>query len=151
MPRLRLITALCLLPAGALAAPTDEAVVLPAKTSVYLGTMTLALTPLIRSGTRFESTYTAKFFPLVFFGEQGRFWIGATDADLARVAKGETVTFTGEAESSDHEKHRVTGHITPKDAASGSIHVRVFVTTTEAIPFDSTYRFTGPPAAPGGK
>jgi hypothetical protein len=151
MPRLRLITALCLLPACAFAAPTDEAVVLPAKTSVYLGTMTLALTPLIRTGARFESTYTAKFFPLVFFGEQGRFWIEASDADLARVAKGETVAFTGEAESTDHEKHRVTGRISPKDAASGAIHVRVFVTPTNASPFDSTYRFTGPPAAPGGK
>jgi len=150
MPRLRLITALCLLPVLAAAAPTDEAVVLPAKASVYLGTMTLALTPLIRTGTRFESTYTAQFFPLVFFGEQGRFWIEASDADLARVVKGEAVTFTGEAESTDHEKHRVTGRITPKDAASGTIHVRVFVTSTAAIPFDSSYRFTGKPAPSGG-
>jgi hypothetical protein len=150
MPRLRLIAALCLLPVFAVAAPTDEAVVQPAKTKVYLGTMTLALTPLIRTGTRFESNYTAEFFPLAFFGEQGRFWIEATDADLAKVAKGETVTFAGEAESTDHAKHRVIGRITPKDAASGTIHVRVFVTSTAAIPFDSSYRFTGKPTSSGG-
>ncbi len=140
-----------MLPVFAAAAPTDEATVTPAKATVYLGTMTLALTPLKRTGTRFESTYTAQFFPLVFFGEQGRFWIEASDLDLARVAKGETVSFTGEAESTDHEKHRVTGRITPKDATSGSIHVRVFVTATAAIPFDSTYRFTGAPAVSTGR
>jgi hypothetical protein len=150
MPLPRLITALCLLPALAVGAPTDVATVTPAKTSVFLGTMTLALSPLVRTGNRFESTYKADFFPLAFFGEQGRFWIETSDADLARVEKGEAVTFTGEAESASHEKHRVTGRITPKDAATGSIHVRVFMTATTAIPFDSTYRFTGQPTPPGG-
>jgi hypothetical protein len=90
------------------------------------------------------------FFPLVFFDEHGKFWIEASDAELARVEKGETVAFTGEAENTAHEKHRITGRITPKDTASGTIHVRVFVTSTAAIPFDTTYRFTGPSATAGG-
>ena len=66
------------------------------------------------------------------------------------MLKGETVTFTGGAENSAHEKRRITGRITPKDAASGAIKVRVFVTAPTAIPFETTYRFTGPAASAVG-
>jgi hypothetical protein len=143
MPCLRIIVVLCLLPAFAVASPTDEATVAPAKASIYVGRVTLALAPFKRTGTRFETTYTAKVSPLFFFGENGTFWIDLPEADLARLAKGETVTFKGEAENSAHEKRRVEGRVTPKDVASGAIKVRVFVTAKTVIPFETTYRFTG--------
>ena len=143
MRRLRPILALCLLPAFAAAAPTDEATVLPAKASVYVGTVTLTLAPLKQAGAKFEGSYTAKVSPMFFLGETGTFRLDAPAADMARLAKGETVTFTGEAENSSHEKRRVTGRVTPKDAVSGAIKVRVFVSATTAIPFETTYQFTG--------
>ena len=125
------------------AAPTDEVTVLSAKTSLFLNSLTLGELPLRRTGTRYETSYTVKVFPIFFYGENGRFAIEVPEADLARLRAGTPIAFKGEAENTDHEKRHVEGTATPADASSGRIKVKIFVTAKLALTFDTTYRFTG--------
>ena len=145
MPRPVLLAALCLLLAATAleAAPADEVLVAGAKTSLYLNRLTLDPLPLRRTGTHFESNYVVRVFPVFFLGESGRFSIDLPDAEVARLQQGATVSFTGVAENTDHEKRRVTGTATSTDAASGRISVQIIVSSKLTLAFDTTYRFTG--------
>ena len=120
-----------------------EATVDPAKTSIYIGSVTLDMAPFRRSGERYESTYTARVFPYFFYNEKGRIEIVLSDDDLRQLAAGERITFSGKAESSDGEPRRIEGQATPADPLSGNIKDRVWVSPRIELIFNSHYRFTG--------
>jgi hypothetical protein len=61
-------------------------------------------------------------------------------ADFAKLAKGETVEFTGEAANHKNKPRKVTGRAQPADATSGKIKVRIGVDDTVLI-FNGSYRF----------
>lgn len=145
MPRPVSLAALCVfLAVSALdAAPTDAVLIASAKTSLYLNRLTLDPLPLRRSGTHFESSYVVRVFPVFFLGETGRISIELPEPELARLQQGATISFTGQAENSDHEKRRVTGTATAQDAASGRINVKIIVSSSLTLDFATTYRFTG--------
>lgn len=126
----------------------DRAEVAPAKTSIYIGTVTLTLPPLARRDGAYETAYTAKVFPYFFSNESGRLRIDAGDDLLRRLARGETVEFTGRAVRTDGKERRVEGRAVPTDAASGKIKVRVHVPPRIELIFNTTYRFPDVPAAP---
>jgi hypothetical protein len=125
------------------ASPSDKISIETSSTSIYIGRVTLYLTPLIRQNGVYSAEYKAKVFPYFFFNEHGSFRIEVSDDDLARVARGETVEFKGHAESSSHEERKITGRASPDDAAHGKIKVRIFATEKIQLIFNTTYRFEG--------
>jgi len=130
--------------AAALAAPADRfatVAIEPAKTSIYIGNVTMTMPVFHRSGARYESSYVAKVFPYFFYNEKGSLGIEFTDEQLARLERGERVEFTGQARSDSGGERRIEGHATPADAAGGKIKVRVFVSRKIELIFNTTYRF----------
>lgn len=141
------------LPAGQLIAAAPEAAapgpafaevtVDKVKTSIYVGSVTLDMPAFRRAPAGYESTYSARVFPYFFYNEKGRITIDLSDDDLRKLAAGERVPFTGNAENLEGEPRRVEGQATPDDAYSGTIKVRVWVSPKIELIFNSRYRFTG--------
>jgi hypothetical protein len=130
--------------AGATNAPPisyDQVEVARTKTSIYVGTVSLAMPAFSRTSGGFESSYVAKVFPYSFLNEAGTLRVEVSDAQLEQLARGERIDFTGRAVRADGEERRVTGQATPDDAASGKLKVRVFVSKRVELIFNSTYRF----------
>jgi len=125
----------------AAANPYGAVTIDPAKTSIYIGSVSLAMPALIREGSTYVATYQARVFPFFFYGEQGKLWIDFSDADLVQLARGETVQFTGHAQADDGAERRIEGRATRADGMSGKIKVRVFVTKRIELIFNTTYRF----------
>ena len=61
-------------------------VIAPAKTSIYVGTVTLTMPTFERRGSRFESVYMAKVFPYFFYNESGALGIDFSAEQLSRLA-----------------------------------------------------------------
>lgn len=113
----------------------------PTKTSIYIGSVSMALPVFERRGMRYSSTYAAKVFPYFFYNEHGNISIDVPDDDLRRLQHGEVVQFKGRGMSSDGEERRIEGRAIPNDATSGKIKVRVFVSKKIQLIFNTTYRF----------
>ena len=117
----------------------DRITVPPMKTSIYIGSVTLTTEAFARQGSTLATTYVAKVFPWFFWGESGHISITLSDSDLARLARGETTEFTGEASNQKNKPRKVTGRAQPADAASGKIKVRVMADGVELI-FNGSYQ-----------
>lgn len=118
----------------------------PAKTLIYIGTVTMTMPTFQRIGARFESSYTAKVFPYFFYNERGTLGIEFNIEQLTRLERGERVEFSGAARSEIGEDRRIEGHATPADPNRGKIKVRVFVSKKIELIFNTTYRFAPPEA-----
>lgn len=135
---------LFLAPATGAAAPTDKVEVETSSTSIYIGKVTLHVAPLSRKDGVYSGEYKARVFPYFFMNEHGTFKIAISDEALTKVANGETVDFTGEAENGSKEPRKVTGRATPEKDGTGKIKVRIFVTEKIQLIFNTTYKFAGP-------
>ncbi len=120
----------------------DRISVAPMKTSIYVGSVTLTLGVFERQGSSLATTYAARVFPWFFWGETGRITITLSDADLARMARGETAEFSGDGVNQKNKPRKITGRAQPVDAISGKFKVRVMADGVELI-FNSTYHFGG--------
>ncbi len=125
------------------AEPHDQVVIPPAKTSIYIGNVTLIPTILQREDGRYRADYRAKVFPYFFYNEEGRLWIDFSDEQLAQLQRGERVEFTGTAKNKDGEDRLITGHATANapGATAGTIKVRIWVTAKIELIFNSSYAF----------
>jgi hypothetical protein len=147
LPRILLLLTLGLVAVGGLRAAEPAAakystVTIPTvKTSIYVGSVTLAAPVFVRQGSDYTSTYTAKVFPYFWMGEAGKIAVTISDDDLVRLAKGETVDFRGEGRNDNGELRRVEGKATPADAASGKLKIRIWVSPRIELIFNTTYRF----------
>jgi len=146
----RLIPILCLLAANAFAAEDslaryDHVVVDPAKTSIYVGSVTMSFTPATRTAGAYESNYSARVFPYFFMSEKGKLVLDAPDEALRKLARGEVVDFTGRGVSTSGEARRFEGRATPADATTGKLKVHVFVSKRIDLIFNMTYRFSPSP------
>lgn len=139
----------CLLLTAAAFGATDDryatVAIEPAKTSIYIGNVTMTMPTFRRVAARYESSYAAKVFPYFFYNERGTLGIDFTDEQLAKLAGGERVEFKGQAHSEAGDDRRIEGHATPADATSGKIKVRVFVSKKIELIFNTTYRFAPRP------
>ncbi|MBA3849145.1 MAG: hypothetical protein C0502_04015 [Opitutus sp.] len=111
----------------------------PMKTAIYIGSVTLGTGEFRREGERFTATYEAKVFPWFFWSETGRITITVAAADWERLARGETIEFTGDALNHRNKPRKVAGRALPGDALSGRIKVRIHVDDVELI-FNGPYR-----------
>lgn len=112
-----------------------------AKTSIYIGSVTLAMPIFTRQGITYSTTYAARVFPYFFYNEKGSLSIDVPDADLRKLEHGETIEFTGQARTTGGEDRRIEGRAQPADATSGKLKVRVFVSPKIQLIFNTTYRF----------
>jgi hypothetical protein len=115
----------------------------PAKTSIYVGSVTLTVAPLTRQGASYASTYTASVFPYFFFTEAGTFQIEVSDADLFRLASGQSIDFTGLAVRADGVVRPLACHADPHSLADGRVKVRVYVSKRLILVFNTTYHISG--------
>lgn len=129
------------LPARAAEAAFMRATVPAMKTSIYVGSVTLTTGTFERSGDRWSTTYNAKVFPWFPWSEHGEITITVTDAALARLAKGETVEFTGDAQNHKKRPRKVTGRAQPANDHAGKIKVRIHVDDVELI-FNGSYELS---------
>jgi hypothetical protein len=113
----------------------------PAKTSIYVGTVTMTLSSLARVNGAYESTYVAKVFPYFFYNENGKLRIDLGDELLRQIERGEPIEFRGRAVRADGAERRVEGKATPADATSGKLKVHVFYSKRVELIFNTTYRF----------
>jgi len=119
----------------------DRVVVEPAKTSIYVGSVTMAFSPALRKKGIYEADYSAKVFPFFFMNEKGKLFLEAPDDALRRLARGETVDFTGRGVNADGKERRFEGRAVPADAATGKLKVRAIVSKRIELVFNTTYRF----------
>ena len=117
----------------------DSVTIEPVKTSIYVGNVTLSTSEFHRSGDEYSATYEARVWPWFWWNETGRLTVTLPFADLARLDRGERVTFTGSAANHRNKPRTITGWAERHDPASGKIKVRIGVDGTELI-FNSTYR-----------
>ena len=122
----------------------DRVTVDPAKSSIYIGSVTMAFTPATRKAGVYEAEYSAKVFPYFFMNEKGKLFLDASDETLRKLARGEAVDFSGHGISAGGTERRFEGRVTPTDATSGKLKVRAFVSKRINLVFDMTYRFTPP-------
>lgn len=143
IPRLLPFLLLVLAAASRLAAaPTDRVAVDVMKTSIYVGSVTLDLGELLRDGDGYKTTYRASVFPWFFWSETGSIRIVVTDADLARLERGERVEFTGDAMNHKGKPRRISGRADKQGSSGGRIKVRVDVGDVELI-FNGDFRYAG--------
>ena len=119
----------------------EQVAVEPARTSIYIGTVSLTIPALARKDGVYESRYSATVFPFFFYNEQGRLSIEISDEMLRRVERGESVEFKGRGVRDDGAERRIEGKATPVDAAGGKLKVRVFYSKRIELIFNTTYRF----------
>ncbi len=125
-------------------AAITAAEIAPAKTSIYIGSVSLIVQPMTRSEGMFASTYAARVFPYFFYNEQGRFQIRVSDSDLHRLAAGQTIEFSGDALRDDGVDRRVEGRAIPRGPGAGDVKVRVFLSHRLVLVFNTTYQIKGP-------
>lgn len=132
-------------------APTPAVVTVavePARTSIYVGTVSLTMPTFVRRGSWFEATYDCKVFPYFFANEHGTLRIEVPDADLHALQHGQAIDFRGEARSHRDAGRTVEGRATPETPTEGRIKVRVKVTRRIELIFNTNYRLaTHPPGA----
>jgi hypothetical protein len=118
----------------------DAVTVAPMKTSIYIGSVSLIVAEFRREGDKFATTYEAKVRPWFFWSETGRVTITLPQPELARLAIGERVEFTGEGTNHKNKPRQITGYAERVAGASGKIKVRLSADGYELI-FNGTYRF----------
>ncbi len=126
------------------AIPAQGAVIAPAKTSIYLGSVTLAVDPLVRAGSTYASDYAATVFPFFFCNEQGKFRIQVSDSALLQLARGHAIDFTGEAVRDDGVVRVLQGHAVPSSMPNeGDVKIRVHLSRRIVLVFNTRYRLIG--------
>ncbi len=119
----------------------DRVTIPPAKTSIYLGTVTMTMPDIVRRDGGYESGYQARVFPYFFSNEQGRLRIEVSDEQLHQLERGQPIHFKGRAVRADGAERRIEGTATPADPSGGRLKVRVFVARRIELIFNTTYRF----------
>lgn len=123
----------------------DHVVVEPAKASVLIGSVTMTFAPATRKAGAYATDYSAKVFPFFFLGEEGKLVLDAPDQTLQRLARGESVDFSGRGVSTSGAERRFEGRATPTNATGGNLKVHAFVSNRIDLVFNMTYRFVAAP------
>ncbi len=130
--------------APAPATAVHEMHVEPSTTGVPLGQARLSIEPLVHAPGKegLDAAYKVDISPFSFKSEAGRFSVAISDADLRRLAGGETLHFTGQAVSQDGSNtSTVEGRATPTGGDTGSLRIQVAGKKGKLV-FHTTYHLT---------
>jgi len=148
---LRLLRILLFLTALVAAASEDPALArysvvtaAPVSTWIYVGSVTLTASPFLRSGTQYNSHYSAKVFPYFFYSESGSMAVNVPTESLRRLAAGGPIAFNGTATRSDGTVRLIDGMATPSGPSGGAIKVKIHLSKKLTLVFDTTYRLADP-------
>jgi hypothetical protein len=98
----------------------------PSTTKVIVGHARLSVDPLTRSGGSFGGGYRVEVSPLPIGNESGKLSVNLSDGELAKLAAGEAIDFTGEAVSTQGNNSAVRGSATPAAGGnSGTLRVHI--------------------------
>jgi hypothetical protein len=125
--------------------------VAPVDTWAYFADITLTVGEFLRHGDTYTATYRADVFPFFFYNEHGKLKIKVADKALRELAAGKPIDFKGYALSDKGRERPVDGRVTPADAATGDIRVRLIYSSQIVFTFNTTYRLPAiapAPAAP---
>lgn len=112
------------------------------RTSIYIGSVTLTVSPLVRTATTldFSADYRAQVIPWLFWSETGTITLRPQQSDLERLLDGETIEVSGSATNHKGKGRSVSARIQPTDATDGAIKVRIDAGGTKLI-FNGQYHF----------
>ncbi len=116
----------------------------PSTTGVPLGKARLSVEPLVHVPGKdgLNAAYKVDISPFSFKSEAGRFSVAISDADLHRLAGGETLHFSGQAVSQDGgNTSAVAGRADPASTGSDTGALRIQVDGKKGkLVFHTTYR-----------
>jgi hypothetical protein len=118
-------------------------VVAPAKTSIYIGRLTVLPAPFAWDGTGFEASLTVALEPYGIHDE-ARVTIQVSDDDLQRLQRGEVVDFKGRVIRKNGQTRRLTGRAIPIGPAGGKLDIKVFMSSQITVSFATTYQVLPP-------
>lgn len=113
----------------------------PCKASIYIGIVTMTMGRFDRQGDSYVAPYQVKVMPFFFYSEHGTIRIQMDQDRIARVARGEKVSFTGLAVSSSGEKRQIEGLAEAASPLAGSLKIKVSATRSIRLNFPTSYRF----------
>jgi len=99
--------------------PHHTVEIAPAKTSIYIGSVTMTMPALHRSGGSYASSYAARVFPYFFYNERGKLTIDFSDEQITQLDRGERVDFKGQAKSESGELRRIEATRSRQTLAAG--------------------------------
>ena len=111
----------------------------PSTTKVVVGHARLSVDPLTRSGDGLSGTYKVEVSPFPIGNESGKLTVNVSGDDLRRLARGETIQFSGQAVNTQGNSSAVRGTATPA-GNSGDGALRVHIASQKGkLVFDTSY------------
>jgi hypothetical protein len=117
--------------------------VAPARTSIYIGRLTVTPGPFVRAGSTYKASLGVDLSPY-FYHDDARVWIDVSAAKLLALQAGKPIEFSGRVVRKNGQFRRVSGRAVPVNPSSGTLDIRVFLTSQVTISFSTTYRVAAP-------
>jgi hypothetical protein len=118
-------------------------IVTPAKTSIYIGRLTVSPGPFTWNGAGFEASLRIVLEPYGFHDE-AKVDIQVGDDELRQLERGEPVDFKGRVIRQNGQTRRLVGHAVPTGPAGGKLDIRVFMSSQITVSFATTYQVIPP-------
>jgi hypothetical protein len=118
--------------------------VAPARTSIYIGRLTVTPGPFVRAGSVYKASLGVDLSPY-FYHDDAKVQIDVPAGKLQALQAGKPIDFSGRVTRSNGQSRRISGRAVPADAFSGTIDIHVFLTSQVTVSFSTTYR-VAPPA-----
>jgi len=112
--------------------------VAPAKTSIYIGRLTVTPGLFVRTAAGYEATLAVDLWPYGFH-DDAKVSIVVGDEKLARLERGASIDFFGHVTRRNGQTRRISGRATPSGPGSGKLDVRVFLGSQVTVSFSTTY------------
>jgi hypothetical protein len=117
--------------------------VAPARTSIYIGRLTVTPGPFERTPTGYRAALGVDVAPF-FYHDDARVVIDVPEVKVRELKNGKAIAFTGRVIRKNGQFRRVTGTATPTGESVGNIDIRVYLTSRMIITFSTTYKVAAP-------
>jgi hypothetical protein len=142
---LLLAAAMPLLPARAMddLARYSVIFVAPARTSIYIGRLTVTPGPFVRTGAGYKANLSVDLSPY-FYHDDALVQIDVPAAKVLALQRGEAIDFKGSVIRRNGQARRLAGRAVPTNPLAGTIDIHVFLTSQVTVSFSTTYRVAAP-------
>ena len=116
--------------------------VAPARTSIYIGRLTVTPGPFQRTATGYKADLGVDLAPY-FYHDDAHVTIEVADAKLGDLQNGKAIDFRGRVIRSNGQSRRLTGRAIPTGPNGGLIEILVYLTSQVTVSFSTTYTVAG--------